>query len=165
MSLNLTKQTAPTGATNYNKVFTKTTGDLAWIDENNVEHLVGDTVGGATLGANVFTGPQTSTPAALTSTAGLTPLDLSLSNSYTLTLTENTTLQNPINIPAGFDGVNILVIQDATTPYTLTLDTGYLTLDGTAINVSTTLSAENLLTLQKTTGSVIWASLADGGQA
>lgn len=163
--LALKKQTAPSAATNYNKLFTKTNGDLAWIDENGVEHLVGDTVGGATLGTNVFNGPQTSIPGILTSTGGFTPLDLSISNSYVMLLAENTVLQNPINIPAGFDGVNILIIQDATTPYTVTLDTDYLTLDGTPIVVSTTLSAENILTLQTTTGTKIWASLATGGQA
>lgn len=161
MSVNITKQTAPSAEANYNKLFTKTNGDLAWVDESNAEHIVGS----ATTDSNIFYGVQSSVAQTITSSGGIATLDLSLSNSYVLTLTENTTLSNPTNLPGGFVGVNILVIQDATTPYTLTLDTAYSTLDGTPITVSTTLGAENLLTLQVTSGSVVWASLATGGVA
>jgi hypothetical protein len=50
---------------------------------------------------NVFTKNQKVTPVALTSSGGSVAIDASLSNNFTHTLTENTTLANPTNLTDG----------------------------------------------------------------
>ncbi len=51
--------------------------------------------------ANTFTKAQAVTPVAVTSTSNSIATDASLSNSFTHTLTENTTLANPTNLVTG----------------------------------------------------------------
>lgn len=103
------------------------------------------TLAGALLNAiNIFTKTQAGTPQVLTSSGGFVAFDASNGNNARLTLTENTTLQNPTNLIDGSGG-NIQITQGAG-PYTLAFGGAWTTIDGSATTVSTTNGAVNLLT-------------------
>lgn len=92
-----------------------------------------------------FTKSQSGTPVALTSTSNSTAVDLSLSNNFSMTLTENTTLANPSNPVAGTSG-QIAITQDASAAKTVAYGSQWIeAITGSAPSVSTTLSAQNLL--------------------
>jgi hypothetical protein len=96
--------------------------------------------------AQSWTKTQSGTPVALTVSANAVAVDLSLGNNFTLTLQATTSqvLSNPTNIVAGTAG-NIAITQNAT-PSTLTYGTYWIeATSGTAGVVSTTASAQNLL--------------------
>lgn len=63
-------------------------------------------------------------PVALASVAGSIPVDLDLSNHFTLTLTEDSTLEYPSNIAPGQEGV--IEVNNGTPGRTLTFDVGYV---------------------------------------
>ena len=67
--------------------------------------------------AESFTKAQRITPVALTSTSASIAVDASLSNNFTHTFTENTTLANPTNMVAGQGGI-IVFTQHASLPKT-----------------------------------------------
>jgi hypothetical protein len=92
-----------------------------------------------------FTKSQSGTPVALTSTSNSTAVDLSLGNNFSATLSENTTLANPSNPVAGTSG-QIAITQDASSARTVSYGSQwYEATSGVAPSVSTTLSAQNLL--------------------
>ena len=81
--------------------------------------------------AQVFTASQRATVTALTSTTNSIAVDFALSNDFSHTFTENTTLANPTNIVAGQAG-SIFFTQHASSPKTLGFGTyWYFTADPT----------------------------------
>lgn len=94
--------------------------------------------------AQSFTKAQRVTPVTLTSSAGAIAIDFALSNNFSHTLTENTTLANPTNCVAGQSG-QITITQNAGAAKTLSFGTNWHSSDGTAQVVSTTLNAVNLI--------------------
>ena len=105
----------------------------------------GDTLTGyAQTGAtNTFTGAQIGNITTLTDGATITP-DLSVNNSFTVTLGGNRTLANPTNIVAGQSGV-IIINQDGTGSRTLSYGTYYKFTGGTAPTLTTTASAQDVI--------------------
>ncbi|MBF0094815.1 MAG: hypothetical protein HQL34_09755, partial [Alphaproteobacteria bacterium] len=65
-----------------------------------------------------FTKSQHAAPVAVTSSGGHITLDLSLSNVFTHTMTENTVLDNPAGMTAG-RAVHLIVTQHASSPKTM----------------------------------------------
>jgi hypothetical protein len=100
----------------------------------------------AILGAvNAFTKSNSVTPVSLTSTSNSIAVDLSLSNNFSHTFTENTTLANPSNAVAGTSG-QIAFTQHASSAKTLAFGSQWIeATTGTAPAVSTTTSAQNLM--------------------
>ena len=93
-----------------------------------------------------WTKSQSGTPVALTVSANAVAVDLSLGNNFSLTLQATTgqTLSNPSNPVAGASG-NIAITQNAT-PSTLAYGSQWIeATTGTAIAVSTTASAQNII--------------------
>lgn len=91
-----------------------------------------NSVGGKTIAClenfQTFTKAQAVASVALTSTAGSVATDASLSNTFTLTLTENSTLANPTNLVSGTRYT--WIITQGASPFTVSLDTTFLaTLD------------------------------------
>jgi hypothetical protein len=105
----------------------------------------GDTLTGyAQTGAtNTFTGAQIGNITTLTDGATITP-DLSVNNSFTVTLGGNRTLANPTNIVAGQSGV-FIINQDGTGSRTLSYGTYYKFTGGTAPTLTTTASAQDVI--------------------
>jgi hypothetical protein len=94
-----------------------------------------------------FSKAQSGTPVALTVSANAVAVDLSLGNNFTLTLQATTaqTLSNPSNVVAGQKGA-IYITQNAT-PSTLAVASNWIEAStGTNPGVSTTASAQNILT-------------------
>lgn len=77
--------------------------------------------GGATLDANTFTGTQVVASQALTSVSNSIAVDLSLSNNFTHTFTQNTTLASPSNVTVGQTGT--ITFTQGVTPRTLAFNT------------------------------------------
>ena len=94
---------------------------------------------------NLFTKANRNTPVALTSSSASIAIDLSASNYFSHTFTENTTLANPSNIVAGQAG-QIAFTQHASSAKTLAFASYWIeATTGTAASVSTSTSAQNLL--------------------
>jgi hypothetical protein len=94
-----------------------------------------------------FTKGQSGTPVALSVSANAVAVDLSLGNNFTLTLQATTaqTLSNPTNVVAGQKGA-IYITQNGT-PSTLAVASNWIEAStGTNPGVSTTASAQNILT-------------------
>lgn len=103
------------------------------------------TSGVALLGtAQSFTKTQSVTPVALTSSGASIAVDLSLSNNFSHTFTENTTLANPSNVVAGTSG-QIAFTQHASAPKTLAFGANWNFVGGTAPSVTATNSARDTL--------------------
>lgn len=100
--------------------------------------------------------------ATLTSSAGFTPVSLLNNVNFNLTLTENTTLQNPTNLTQGQSG-QIIITQNATTARTLSFGSNWLPTDGVVPSVSTTLGAVNLLTYYVVSPTQVWYALLKRG--
>lgn len=95
--------------------------------------------------ANTFTKRNAVTPVALTSTSNSMAIDMALSNNFSHTFTENTTLANPSNPVAGTSG-QIAFTQHASSAKTLAFGSQWTEAStGTAPSVSTTTSSQNLL--------------------
>lgn len=75
----------------------------------------------ASTGAQPMSGAKRGTNVTLTSTAASVAINLALSNNYTHTFTENTTLAAPTNAVAGQSGI-IFLKQHASLPKTLTFN-------------------------------------------
>lgn len=95
--------------------------------------------------AQTVTKPVIGSATALTSSGGSTAVNLALANNFTMALTENTTLANPTNIVAGQSGC-IAITQHASAAKTVAYGSYWIeATSGTAPSVSTTTSAQNLL--------------------
>jgi hypothetical protein len=93
--------------------------------------------------AQAFTKGQAGTPVALTDASSVA-VDLSLGNNFTLTLAGNRTLAAPSNVTAGQSGV-IVVTQDGTGSRTLAFNSIYKFAGGSAVTLTTTASAVDVL--------------------
>jgi hypothetical protein len=105
-----------------------------------------------------FTKAQRITPVALTSTSASIAVDASLSNNFTHTFTENTTLANPTNLVAGQGGI-IVFTQHASSPKTLAFGSYWKFQDGTVPSVTATNSAVDVLVYYVESASRISAKL------
>jgi hypothetical protein len=92
-----------------------------------------------------WTKSQSGAPVSLTSSSNSIAVDLSLGNNFSHTFTENTTLANPSNPVAGTSG-QIAFTQNASAAKTLAYGSQWIeATSGTAPAVSTTTSAQNIL--------------------
>lgn len=85
--------------------------------------------------ANTFSKAQSVTPVAITSSSNHVATDASLSNIFTHTLTENTTLDNPTNLVTGT--IYTWKITQAGSAKTLAFGSDFTWPGGTALVVST----------------------------
>jgi hypothetical protein len=110
-----------------------------------------------------FTKTQTAAVNALSVSSNAVAVDMSLGNNFSLTLQATTaqTLSNPTSAVAGTSG-QIAITQNAT-PSTLSYGTNWISADGTALAVSTTASAVNLLTYYVVDSTHIWFGLSKHG--
>lgn len=106
------------------------------------------TVAGLAVVSQAWTKAQVGTPVALTVSANAIAIDLSLGNNFSVTLQATTgqTLSNPSGTtPVAGQSGNIAITQNAT-PSTLAYGSQWIeATTGTAIAVSTTASAQNIL--------------------
>jgi hypothetical protein len=122
--------------------------------------LIGKSTSGAgsaieiTLGANLaFVGNAltatggsngNSTPAVLSQTDTVMPVDASLSSNFKATLTDDRTLENPSNLSEGMT-INFAFTQDGTGSRLLSFDTLYTFPGGLNSKISTEASAKDLM--------------------
>jgi hypothetical protein len=113
---------------------------------------------------HAWTKTQSVTPVALTSSGGSVAVNLSLSNNFSHTLTENTTLANPSSMVPGTTG-QIAITQHSSAAKTLAYGS-YWIYTAASVNppVSITLNTVNLLSYYVVDSSHIWFSLAKSGQ-
>jgi len=111
-----------------------------------------------------FTKTQSVTVISLTSTAASIAVDLSLSNNFSHTMTENTTLAAPSNAVAGTSG-QITFTQHASAAKTLAFHANWISTDGTTPVISTTVGTVNLLTYYVVDSTHIWFALNKHGVA
>ena len=112
----------------------------------------------------LWTKAQNVTVVALTSTSASIAVDLSLSNNFSHTMTENTTLANPSNIVAGQSG-QITFTQHASAAKTLAFGSYWKSADGAAVTLSTTVGAVNLLSYYVNNATHITFNLVKHGVA
>lgn len=93
---------------------------------------------------NTYTKAQRGAYVALVSAAASIAVDLSLSNNFSHTLTEDTELAAPSNVVAGQAGV-IHFTQDAATPRTLTFDSFWKFAGGSAPSLTASVDAVDVL--------------------
>jgi len=93
----------------------------------------------------VWTAAQQADETALVSTAAAISIELSDSNDFTHTFTENTTLSNPATTPVVGQSGFIIFTQHASSPKTLAYGSSWDTAGGTAITVTATNSAVDVL--------------------
>jgi hypothetical protein len=124
---------------------------------SNLGMVIGTDVAGL-ANTQSFTKSQRVTPVALTSTSASIAVDASLSNNFTHTFTENTTLANPTNLVAGQGGV-IVFTQHASSPKTLAFGSNWKFPSGTAPTVTATNSAVDVLVYYVESSSRITAKL------
>lgn len=112
-----------------------------------------------------FTKAQRGNVISLAIASNLVAVDLSLGNNFSLALQATTgqTLSNPNNAVAGQAG-QIALAQNAT-PSTLAYGSNWIPFDGTTPIVSTTASAQNLLSYYVVDSTHIWFSLNRHGVA
>ena len=119
----------------------------------------------ATGASNTFTGAQIGGVTTLTSSSGSVAVNLALDNNFSLAMTENTTLANPSNVTAGQSGV-IALTQNASTAKTLAFGSYWIEAGtGSAPSISTTLSAQNLLSYYVFDSTHIYYTLLKHGVA
>lgn len=113
-------------------------------DSSSVNCAAGGTI--SYLGtANIFTKAQSCTPIVVTSSSAHIATDASLSNFFTHTMTENTTLDNPTNLVSGT--VYTWVLIQAATPKTLAFGNLFKWPNaGIAMVISTGNAAKDILT-------------------
>lgn len=145
--------TGPTGASAGSNVPAPSTGnELDFIRVNSSgsayenrtpAQVLGD-IGAASLtAAQTFTATQASSVTALTYSATITP-NFSASNNFSVNLTGNTTLANPINILPGATG-HILITQDATGGRTMSFGSYWKFSGGAAPALTSTGNARDIL--------------------
>lgn len=86
---------------------------------------------------NTWTGRQSVSEVALTSTSNSVAIDASQGNSFYHLLTENTTFAAPTNLKSGT--YNFLIKQDSSSAYTLAFNSAFLFPDGVDPVMTTTL--------------------------
>lgn len=118
----------------------------------------------ANLATNTFSGAQIGGVTSLTSSSNSVAIDMSLNNNFSHTLTENTTLANPTNAVAGQSG-QIAVTQHASAAKTLAFGNKWIEVSGSVPVISTTLSAQNLVSWYCADANHIWFSMVKNGQA
>lgn len=126
---------------------TLASGEPGWCTDTK-ELFVGDGAANnplATRTANTFSGTQSGTVTALTSTSGSIAVNMALTNNFSHTMTENTTLAAPSNAVAGTTGC-IIFTQDAATARTLAFNAAWKPASGTTAIISTTLGSTNVMT-------------------
>lgn len=111
---------------------------------------------------NTWTKTQSATVTALTSSAASIAVDLSLSNNYSHTMTENTTLAAPSNAVAGTSG-QIAFTQHASAAKTLAYNAAWISTDGTTPALSTTVGTVNVLTYYIVDSTHVWFALSKHG--
>jgi len=94
--------------------------------------------------AQAYTKAQRGTPVSLSSSSNSIAVDFSLSNNFTHTFTENTTIANPSNMVAGQSGV-IAFTQHASSPKTLAFGSYWDFPGGTVPSVTASNSARDQL--------------------
>lgn len=104
------------------------------------------------------------TVSALTSTANAIAISLASFNNFSHTMTENTTLQNPTGLVAGMSG-QITFTQHASAAKTLAFGTYWLSTDGVAPSISTTLSSVNVMSFYVVDATHIWFTFIKRGVA
>ena len=98
----------------------------------------------------------------LGSTSGTVTLDFTQGNSFSLTLTANTTLANPTGVTTGQSGI-ILIQEDGTGGYTCAWGTSWDFASSTAPTLTTTASALNALPyFARSTTSIVVGSVIAG---
>jgi hypothetical protein len=144
------------GATTLDVLVLDNTGNLTFPSTMNVAR---------TDISNVFNAAQVGQPYALSIVTNAVAIDMSLSNNFSLALQATTgqTLGNPTNMVAGQSG-QLAITQNAT-PSTLAYDTYWISTDGTAMAVSATANAVNLLTYYVVDSTHIWFGLSKHGVA
>lgn len=101
----------------------------------------------------------------LTSSAGSVAVNLALSNNFSHTLTENTTLANPSNAVAGQSGC-IAITQHASAAKTLSYASNWIYAPGSSNpTISTTTGSVNLISYYVVDSTHIWFSLTNHGVA
>lgn len=93
---------------------------------------------------NVYQANQSVLPVALTSTAGSVAVNAALSNNFTHTLTENTTLANPTNLTNGMI-LNFRFKNHASAPKTMALGSKYKLAGGAAMALTATNGAVDFM--------------------
>lgn len=138
-------------ATDIGKVAYQSDIKKFYLLENNSPATWGQLAPGDTFldGNNKFTKTQTVAPVALTYAASIT-INAAASNNFNVTLTGNVILANPSGLIAALDGAiyNIKIKQDATGSRLLTLGSKFKVPGGTALVLSTTANATDLLVAQ-----------------
>lgn len=124
---------------------TGTTRIITTPDKNLI--LVGEDL------ANIFTKRQAVAPVTLAYATSIAP-DLSLSNSFLVTLTGNLTLANPTGLVAGAS-FTITLTQDATGGRTIAFGTAYKFPGGTAPALSTAANAKDKLFCHSDNGTTL----------
>ena len=120
------------------------------------------TLGAAAIGAaQTFSGAQKVSATALTSSSAHIATDLSLNNIYTHTLTENTTLDNPTNIVAGWQG-SFQFTNHASSPKTLAYGSFFKFPGGTVPVLTATNGATDTLFCSARSATFIEANLVKG---
>ena len=117
-------------ATDQDKLYVKEGSSL--VSAQGTTNAVTDT-------AQTFTAAQRGTITTLTPGTTVTP-DLAVSNNFTLTPAQNTTIANPTNITAGQSG-SIFIVQDGTGSRTAAWGSYWDFAAGTAPTLTTTASA------------------------
>lgn len=115
-------------------------------------------------GVRTYSGAQRGTVNSLTSSSSHISIDMSLGNYFSHALTESTTLDNPTNAVGG-QGGQIVINQHASSAKTLAFGSYWKSLDGSTPTVSTTVSAQNLLSWYAADATHIWYSLNKNGVA
>jgi hypothetical protein len=113
---------------------------------------------------NTWTKTQSGTVTALTSTTNSIAVNMALTNNFSHTMTENTTLAAPSNAVAGTTGC-IIFTQDAGTARTLAFNTAWKPASGTTAIISTTLGSTNVMTYVVESSGVITYGWANKGIA
>lgn len=94
--------------------------------------------------ANTFTAAQSVTPVAVTSVSNSIATNAALSNNFTHTLTQNTTLANPSNLVSGT--IYTWEFTQGSGPYTLAFGNDFTWPGGNALVVSTVNGAVDVIT-------------------
>lgn len=114
--------------------------------------------------SQTLTGAVIGAVSSLTSSSASIAVNLALNNNFSHSMTESTTLANPTNAVAGQSG-QIAFTQNAGAAKTLAFDTNWISVDGTTPSISTTLSAQNLLSYYVFDSTHIWFGFNKHGVA
>ncbi len=111
---------------------------------------------------HTWTARQVGAVTALTSTSGSIAINLGVTNNYSHTMTEDTTLAAPTNAVAGTTG-HIVFTQDATTARTLAFNAVWKPATGQNAVISTTLGSSNVMTYIVESSTVVTYGWANKG--